>query len=95
MTQLEVIAIRDAEADFGELERSGVAWRLWCDRVRRGDCAPPAMDAIACIGREALCRAWNVDAREWETDSGRWVRLYTVTYCSAIDVMVEHREGRS
>lgn len=96
MTTLHQCAIRDAELTYAEADWWGPReWLDYVGRVRRGQEVGPAADALAEIGREALCRAWGVDLHLWPVQSGGWFREYDGIFTSAIEVLVRRtQEGR-
>lgn len=87
MTQIEQMARRDAEIDFGEVERSRSGWAEYVGRVRGGSCVGPAVDVLADCGREGLCLSWGVDFGAWDRESGAWFLAYNWAYCAAIEAM--------
>jgi hypothetical protein len=90
VTCLELAATRDAEADYQEDRRPLVERLEQCTRIRCGRDAGPAVDRLAQVGRDALCRAWGVDPAEWDHKSGLWFATYNAAWCAAVESLISY-----
>ncbi len=94
LTRLQQCALRDAEADFAELDRTGRDWLVVAATVRAGNHLDPALTPIVAVGVEQTCRSWGVDPAQWNHRASEWIREYSSWYASAIETLARrHAEG--
>lgn len=94
LNQIQQCAVRDAEADFAELDKTARDWLIVAASIHAGNHLGPALTPLEAVGVEQTCRSWGVDPAQWSVHASRWIREYASFYACAIETLAG-RSGRT